>query len=78
MVSSVKTAPAGRPSSNACPATTALNLARSLPITTKSRWREILELADWIVVMHDGQVVHEMPAAGAEPQEIGRHMLGHH
>jgi simple sugar transport system ATP-binding protein len=39
---------------------------------------EILELADRIVVMHEGQVVHEMPAAGADPQEIGRHMLGHH
>ena len=39
---------------------------------------EILELADRIVVMHDGQVAHEMPAQGADPQEIGRHMLGHH
>jgi simple sugar transport system ATP-binding protein len=39
---------------------------------------EILELSDRIVVMHDGQVVHEMPAAGADAQEIGRHMLGHH
>jgi ABC-type uncharacterized transport system ATPase subunit len=39
---------------------------------------EILELADRIVVMHEGEVVHEMPAAGADPQEIGRHMLGHH
>ena len=39
---------------------------------------EILELADRIVVMHDGKVVHELPAAGADPQEIGRHMLGHH
>ena len=38
---------------------------------------EILELADRIVVMHDGQVAHEMPAEGADPQEIGRHMLGH-
>ncbi len=39
---------------------------------------EILELADRIVVMHEGQVVHEMPAKGADPQEIGRHMLGQH
>ncbi len=39
---------------------------------------EILELADRIVVMHDGQVAHEMPAEGADPQEIGRHMLGQH
>jgi simple sugar transport system ATP-binding protein len=39
---------------------------------------EILELADRIVVMHDGAVVHQMPAAGADPQEIGRHMLGQH
>lgn len=38
---------------------------------------EILELADRIVVMHDCAVVHEMPAEGADPQEIGRHMLGH-
>jgi ABC-type uncharacterized transport system ATPase subunit len=39
---------------------------------------EILELADRIVVMHDCAVVHEMPAEGADPQEIGRHMLGNH
>jgi simple sugar transport system ATP-binding protein len=38
---------------------------------------EILELADRIVVMHGGQVTHDIPAAGADPQEIGRHMLGH-
>jgi simple sugar transport system ATP-binding protein len=38
---------------------------------------EILELADRIVVMHGGIVVHDMPAAGADPQEIGRYMLGH-
>ena len=38
---------------------------------------EILELADRIAVMHEGRVVHEMPAAGADPQEVGRHMLGH-
>ena len=37
---------------------------------------EILELADRIVVMHDGQVAHQMPAEGADPQEIGRYMLG--
>jgi general nucleoside transport system ATP-binding protein len=29
-------------------------------------------------VMHEGRVVHEMPAEGADPQEIGHHMLGHH
>ena len=39
---------------------------------------EILDLADRIVVMHDGQIVHEMLASGADPQEIGRHMLGQH
>jgi simple sugar transport system ATP-binding protein len=39
---------------------------------------EILELADRVVVMHEGRVAHEMPAEGADPQEIGRHMLGHH
>jgi simple sugar transport system ATP-binding protein len=38
---------------------------------------EILELADRIVVMHGGMVAHDMPAAGADPREIGRHMLGH-
>ena len=38
---------------------------------------EIMELSDRIAVMHGGQVVHQMPAAGADPQEIGRHMLGH-
>jgi general nucleoside transport system ATP-binding protein len=39
---------------------------------------EILELSDRVAVMHEGQVVHEMPAEGADPQEIGHHMLGHH
>jgi simple sugar transport system ATP-binding protein len=39
---------------------------------------EILELADRIVVMHEGRVAHEMPAEGADPQEIGHYMLGHH
>jgi ABC-type uncharacterized transport system ATPase subunit len=38
---------------------------------------EILELADRIVVMHGGEIAHEMAAANADPQEIGRHMLGH-
>ena len=39
---------------------------------------EILELSDRIVVMSDGRIVHEVPAAGADVQEIGRHMAGHH
>jgi ABC-type uncharacterized transport system ATPase subunit len=39
---------------------------------------EILELADRIVVMHEGRVAHEMPAEGAHPQEIGGHMRGLH
>ncbi|HEY4040336.1 MAG TPA: hypothetical protein VGM32_00660 [Rhodopila sp.] len=39
---------------------------------------EILELSDRIVVMHDGRVAHGLPAEAADPQEIGRHMLGHH
>ena len=39
---------------------------------------EILELADRIVVMHEGEIVHEIAAQGADPQEIGRHMLGQH
>jgi simple sugar transport system ATP-binding protein len=38
---------------------------------------EILELADRIVVMRDGRIAAELPAAGADPQEIGKHMLGH-
>jgi simple sugar transport system ATP-binding protein len=38
---------------------------------------EILELADRIVVMREGRVAAELPAAGADPQEIGKHMLGH-
>jgi ABC-type uncharacterized transport system ATPase subunit len=39
---------------------------------------EILELADRIVVMRDGRIAAELPAAGADPQEIGKHMLGTH
>ena len=38
---------------------------------------EILEPADRIVVMHGGRVAHDIPAAGADPQEIGRPMPGH-
>ncbi|MBS0641562.1 MAG: ATP-binding cassette domain-containing protein, partial [Proteobacteria bacterium] len=39
---------------------------------------EILELSDRVAVMHEGKIVHELPAAGADPQEIGHYMLGHH
>jgi general nucleoside transport system ATP-binding protein len=39
---------------------------------------EILELADRIAVMHGERVADEMPAEGADPQEISRHMPGHH
>jgi general nucleoside transport system ATP-binding protein len=39
---------------------------------------EILELADRIIVMRDGKIAAELPAAGADPQEIGKHMLGTH
>ena len=38
---------------------------------------EILELADRIVVMRQGRIVHETLAAGADAQAIGGHMLGH-
>jgi len=37
---------------------------------------EILELADRIVVMRQGRIVHETAARGADAQEIGGHMLG--
>jgi simple sugar transport system ATP-binding protein len=37
---------------------------------------EILELADRIVVMREGRIVHETPVAGADAQTIGAHMLG--
>jgi simple sugar transport system ATP-binding protein len=37
---------------------------------------EILELADRIVVMREGRIVHETPCLGADPQAIGSHMLG--
>ncbi|CAA2100633.1 ABC transporter ATP-binding protein [Variovorax paradoxus] len=39
---------------------------------------ELLELADRIVVMSEGQVVFETPAAGAERHVIGAHMGGGH
>ena len=38
---------------------------------------EILELADRLVVMFSGRVVHEVPVAEADLTEIGRHMAGH-
>ncbi|WP_372657381.1 ABC transporter ATP-binding protein [Hydrogenophaga sp.] len=39
---------------------------------------ELLELADRIVVMSEGRIVHETPAAGAERHVIGAHMGGGH
>jgi general nucleoside transport system ATP-binding protein len=39
---------------------------------------EIMELADRIVVMRQGRIVHETPAAGADLHTIGGYMAGHH
>ncbi|WP_377294359.1 ABC transporter ATP-binding protein [Rhizobium sp. SG2393] len=39
---------------------------------------EILELSDRILVMSEGAIVFETPAAGADVGEIGKHMAGHH
>ena len=39
---------------------------------------EILELADRIVVMRHGRIVHDTPALGADPKAIGAHMLDAH
>ncbi len=39
---------------------------------------EIFALADRIVVMSEGRLVYETPAASANVAEIGRHMAGHH
>ena len=38
---------------------------------------ELLHLADRIVVMSGGRIVHTCNAAGADRQDIGRHMGGH-
>jgi general nucleoside transport system ATP-binding protein len=38
---------------------------------------EVFALADRIMVMSEGAIVHEAPAASADLQEIGRHMAGH-
>jgi len=38
---------------------------------------EILELADRILVISSGKIVHETPIASAERQVIGRYMAGH-
>jgi simple sugar transport system ATP-binding protein len=38
---------------------------------------ELLHLADRLVVMSAGRLVHECPAAGADRHELGRHMGGH-
>ncbi len=37
---------------------------------------EILELADRIVVMREGRIVHETPCEGADAKTLGAHMLG--
>jgi simple sugar transport system ATP-binding protein len=39
---------------------------------------EILEIADRIVVMSEGRIVHETPVEWADRQTIGAHMVGHH
>lgn len=38
---------------------------------------EILELADRVLVISDGRIVHETPAAQADRHVIGHHMAGH-
>jgi ABC-type uncharacterized transport system ATPase subunit len=38
---------------------------------------EVFALSDRILVMSEGAIVHEAPAATADLQEIGRHMAGH-
>jgi len=38
---------------------------------------EVFALSDRILVMSEGAIVHEAPAASADLQEIGRHMAGH-
>ncbi len=38
---------------------------------------EILELADRILVISDGKIVHETTTEEADRQVIGRHMAGH-
>ncbi|MEQ9126468.1 MAG: ABC transporter ATP-binding protein, partial [Alphaproteobacteria bacterium] len=38
---------------------------------------EILELSDRILVMSEGRIAYETPAAAADVAEIGRHMAGH-
>ena len=38
---------------------------------------ELLELADRMVVMFDGEIVYEARASEADLTEIGRHMAGH-
>ena len=38
---------------------------------------EILEIADRIVVMFNGELVYESPVSQADRTEIGRHMAGH-
>lgn len=38
---------------------------------------EILDVADRLVVMFNGRLVHEAPVAAADLTEIGRHMAGH-
>jgi ABC-type uncharacterized transport system ATPase subunit len=39
---------------------------------------EILELSDRILVMSEGRIVYETPAAGADPHVLGGHTAGHH
>ena len=38
---------------------------------------ELLALSDRIVVMSGGRIAFETPAAGADRQQLGRHMGGH-
>ena len=38
---------------------------------------EILELSDRVLVMSEGRIVYETPAADADVAVIGHHMAGH-
>lgn len=39
---------------------------------------EILSLSDRVVVISEGRITFETPAAGAQPAELGHYMAGHH
>lgn len=49
--------------------------AHAIPVRRAEDLDELLQLADRLLVISGGHIVHEVPVAMAAQAEIGRHMV---